>query len=166
MSVYRKCAGAVVFNQEKKVLVCARSDKRSLQWQFPQGGIMKGETVAQAAVRELREETSVTSVKVVATLEKSVTYDFPGSVLRRFQARGIHSRGQEMFWSLLYFYGNESEIDLNTKQPEFKAWAWVDIDEAVRRIVYFKKDVYRYAVEQLKPLVESYKASYFSGFPQ
>lgn len=157
MSVYRKCAGAVVFNREKKVLVCARSDKRSLQWQFPQGGIMKGETVAQAAVRELREETSVKSVNVVATLDTPTAYDFPGSVFRRFQARGIHTRGQEMYWCLMYFFGSESEIDLDTDQPEFKAYEWVDIDEAVRRIVYFKKDVYRQAVQYFKPIMEDYK---------
>ncbi len=157
MSYYRKCAGIIVFNRDKKVLVCARVGKRDNQWQFPQGGIMKKEESSAAAVRELYEETSIKSVKVVKTLTEPLRYDFPGSVRRQMLRRGIDSLGQDMFWSLLYFYGNDSEINVKTKQPEFKAWEWIDIDEAPARIVYFKKAVYQKAVEQLKPAMEGFK---------
>ena len=157
MSYYRKCAGIIVFNRDKKVLVCARVGKRDNQWQFPQGGIMKKEESSAAAVRELYEETSIKSVKVVKTLTEPLRYDFPGSVRRQMLRRGIDSLGQDMFWSLLYLYGNDSEINVKTKQPEFKAWEWIDIDEAPARIVYFKKAVYQKAVEQLKPAMEGFK---------
>ena len=156
MSYYRKCAGVVVFNHDKKVLVCARVGNRDNQWQFPQGGIMKKEKNEAAAVRELFEETSIRSVKVVKTLTEPLRYSFPGSVRRRMLRRGIDSLGQDMFWSLLYFYGDDSEINVQTKQPEFKAWEWIDIDEAPERIIYFKKDVYRQVVELFKPVLEKY----------
>ena len=156
MPYYRKCAGVIVFNRDIKVLVCARVGKHDNQWQFPQGGIMKKEESAAAAVRELYEETSIKSVKVIKNLTKPLRYDFPGSVRRQMLRRGIDSLGQDMFWSLLYFYGDDSEINVKTKQPEFKAWEWIDIDEAPKRIVYFKKEVYQKAVEQLKPVLEKY----------
>ena len=100
MPYYRNCAGVIVFNRDKKVLVCARVGKRDNQWQFPQGGIMKKEQAAAAAVRELYEETSIKSVKVVKTLNEPLRYDFPGSVRRKMLRRGIDSLGQDMFWSL------------------------------------------------------------------
>lgn len=156
MPYYRNCAGVIVFNRDKKVLVCARVGKRDNQWQFPQGGIMKKEQAAAAAVRELYEETSIKSVKVVKTLTEPLRYDFPGSVRRKMLRRGIDSLGQDMFWSLLYFYGDDSEINVKTKQPEFKAWKWTDIDEAPELIVYFKKEVYQKAVSALKPVMENF----------
>ena len=156
MPYYRNCAGVIVFNRDKKVLVCARVGKRDNQWQFPQGGIMKKEQAAAAAVRELYEETSIKSVKVVKTLNEPLRYDFPGSVRRKMLCRGIDSLGQDMFWSLLYFYVDDSEINVKTKQPEFKAWKWTDIDEAPELIVYFKKEVYQKAVSALKPVMENF----------
>ena len=156
MPYYRNCAGVIVFNRDKKVLVCARVGKRDNQWQFPQGGIMKKEQAAAAAVRELYEETSIKSVKVVKTLNEPLRYDFPGSVRRKMLRRGIDSLGQDMFWSLLYFYVDDSEINVKTKQPEFKAWKWTDIDEAPELIVYFKKEVYQKAVSALKPVMENF----------
>lgn len=159
MAFFRKCAGIVVFNADKKVLLCARNDSRSEQWQFPQGGIMKKEGLLDAALRELKEETSISSVKPVKTLDTGFRYEFPRSVKTKFQRRGIDTVGQEMYWSLLYFYGDEKEINLKTKQPEFKAWEWVEIDQALLRIVYFKKDVYQKAVEIFKPLIEDYAGS-------
>lgn len=156
MAEYRKCAGVIVFNREKKVLVCARSDKRQLQWQFPQGGIMKKESAAVAARRELEEETSIRSVELVATAENSFCYDFPASVRRAFQKRGIYTQGQEMFWSLFYFNGEDSEINLQTKQPEFKAYEWVDFEQAVSCIVYFKKSVYEEAYRLFSDLIKEY----------
>lgn len=157
MSYYRKCAGIIVFNDDKKVLVCARKGKRDNQWQFPQGGIMKKETALAAAIRELAEETSIKSVTPVKTLDTPLRYNFPGSIRRQMLRRGIDSLGQDMYWSLLHFFGENTEININTKQPEFKAWEWVDIDEAVNRIVYFKKEVYGQAVSLLKPDLEAFE---------
>ena len=81
----------------------------------------------------------------------------PYTVRRKLLHRGIVSNGQNVYWNLLYFYGNDSEINLNTAEPEFKSWRWANIDEAVAEIVAFKRAVYKKAVQQLKPIMENYQ---------
>ena len=156
MNNYRKCAGVIVFNKNKKVLVCARNDTKGTDWQFPQGGIEAGEQPHLAAMRELKEETSVVSVEFVKGLENPIRYDFPLEVKQKLQKRGIKSDGQEMYWSLLFFYGSDEEINLNTQEPEFKAYEWVEPIEAVNRIVDFKKEVYCKAVAEFEPVIKNY----------
>ncbi|MBE6451734.1 MAG: RNA pyrophosphohydrolase [Alphaproteobacteria bacterium] len=149
MKIYRKCAGIIVFNQNKKVLVCARNDAVGYNWQFPQGGIEQHETPLKAAIRELKEETSIVSVKPVESLTQGIKYDFPLEVLKQAKGIGKKYAGQEIYWNLLYFFGSDDEINLNTKEPEFKAFEWVEPNEAVNRIVDFKKQVYQQAINML-----------------
>ena len=61
-----------------------------------------------------------------------------------------------MYWTLMFFYGNDDEINLNTKEPEFKSYEWIEPKEAIRRIVLFKKDVYKKALEQLQPYISAF----------
>nr|QJR98164.1 RNA pyrophosphohydrolase [uncultured Alphaproteobacteria bacterium] len=145
---YRKNVGIVIYNAHKKVLWCERKDL-SGQWQFPQGGIDEGESVLEAAKRELREETSVTSVEPVAVIEKPLVYDFPAKIAEKFK-----KRGQAMNWVLFKFYGENSEINLKTPEPEFINWKWVDIDETPENIIQFKKDVYQKMVKEFKPYLQ------------
>lgn len=145
---YRKNVGIVIYNAHKKVLWCERKDL-SGQWQFPQGGIDEGESVLEAAKRELREETSVTSVEPVAFIEKPLVYDFPAEIAEKFK-----KRGQAMNWVLFKFYGEDSEINLKTPEPEFINWKWVNIDETPENIVQFKKDVYQKMVKEFKPYLQ------------
>lgn len=143
-ALYRKNVGIVVFNDKHKVLMCARADKPDLQWQFPQGGIEDGEDIVEAAKRELREETGITSVILVAKLPHTIRYDFPEEIQKKHRELGCYFVGQEQSWVLFYFKGNDNEIDFctNPQEIEFKAYEWVDIDEAPQRIVKFKKEVY------------------------
>ena len=156
MGSYRKCAGVMVFNAEKKVLVCARNDAKGFNWQFPQGGIEYDENPAEAALRELKEETSICSVKCVKTLSSAIRYDFPDYVLEQASGIGKKYQGQDVYWSLLYFFGSDDEINLNTKEPEFKAYEWIDPQEAVNRIIDFKKDMYEKLVTKMSPLIFDY----------
>ena len=159
MQAYRPCAGIVVFNAAKKVLLCARRDKRLMAWQFPQGGIEPDETPTEAALRELYEETSIHSVKILKTLEMPLRYTFPPDppeIQKAHHKQGIEYIGQEMFWSLVYFEGQESEINLETKEPEFKAWKWADFKEATQKIVHFKRKVYAEVEKQFTPFIEKY----------
>ena len=154
MKSYRKCAGIIVFNDAKKVLVCARNDNKSFNWQFPQGGIEVNENPLAAALRELREETSIVSVKPVKTLLSPLRYDFPADVLQKPIAKKY--AGQEVYWSLLYFFGSDDEINLSTAEPEFKACKWVNPQEAVSGIIDFKKEVYQQAIQKLAPYIDEY----------
>ena len=152
---YRLNAGVVVFNRKRQVLLCRRSDEVDA-WQFPQGGIEKGETPAMAALRELKEETSICSVKLVKTLSESVKYRFPPDVLALTQSRGWKNVGQDMFLSLVFFEGDDREINLDTEGHEFNAYRWGTLQEAYDLIVDFKKPVYAVAVREFAPLIEQY----------
>lgn len=156
---YRPNAGIVVFRKDKKVLVCARADQKNDNWQFPQGGIDKGETAADAAVRELSEETGITSAKLVYTATKPIRYDFPNHVLKHFEESGRDFFGQDQYWSLFYFEGNDSEIKFYThpEEIEFKAFQWIDIEEAPKLIVPFKKEAYEKMVAIIKPVIEKFQ---------
>ena len=112
VKAYRKCAGIIVFNKFKKVLVCARNDAKSFNWQFPQGGIEDNENDCLAALRELREETSIVSVQPVKTLDHPLRYDFPLDVINKSKGIGKQYAGQDVFWSLFYFSGEDNEIVL------------------------------------------------------
>ncbi|MCM1323141.1 MAG: NUDIX domain-containing protein [Acetobacter sp.] len=155
-SQFRLCAAAVVFNSKGKVLLGNRSDRFEDAWQFPQGGIEKGETPLIAAKRELFEETNVVSVKDIYCDDTPYRYNFPESVKDNFRCRGIYTSGQDIYFSLFYFFGNESEINVHTACPEFKEYGWKDFDFAVKNIISFKKDVYLSAAVKLKPLIAQY----------
>ncbi len=153
---YRPCAGAVVFNREGKVLLCSRIDVPGDHWQFPQGGIEANESPAQAAKRELFEETSITSVVLVYSDSHFSRYDFPLDVQKKFAQKGIFTAGQDIYFSLYFFNGNEEEINLNTANPEFKKYVWKDLQFAVDNIVPFKKPVYLSLVHRLVPEIQQY----------
>ena len=155
MVEYRPNAGIVVFNREGKVLLCRRKGWANA-WRFPQGGINEGETPAEAAVRELKEETSLSGLKLIKTLEMGVCYDFPPETAKRLNYDGKQYIGQEMFWSLFFFDGDDSEINLATEEPEFDAFRWVDFADAVAQIVEFKKESYQTALREFEKLIENY----------
>ena len=153
---YRDCAGAIVFNRKGEVLLGNRIDTDEDAWQFPQGGIERGETPLEAALRELFEEMSVESVKPVAVDDKPYRYDFPKEICSRFEKRGIKSLGQDIYFSLLYYCGKESEINVQTASPEFSEYKWDSFDFAVQQIVSFKKDIYVSAYQRFIPLIKQY----------
>lgn len=155
---YRKNVGIVVFNTNGKVLMCARADLPDYQWQFPQGGINAGEDIQEAACRELMEETGIASAKPVAMMPQPLRYDYPPNVLKKFSERPGKYVGQEQYWVLFCFKGSNDEINFLThpEEIEFKAFEWVDISEAPKRIVSFKKEVYKKVADFFKDEIKKH----------
>lgn len=152
MTEYRLNAGIVVFNNEGKVLLCRRKGYPDA-WQFPQGGIDEGETIEQAAVRELKEETSLSGLKPIKTLDYGVRYDFPAEIAKNLSYNKKRYAGQEMYWSLFYFDGDDLAINLQTAEPEFDAFRWADFHEAVEGIIEFKKNAYQTAYKEFDKII-------------
>lgn len=154
--LYRRCASAIVFNKKGLILLGNRIDTPEDAWQFSQGGIEEGESPEQAAKRELFEEMSITSVKLISADKEANRYEFPESVKQKFKKKGLTTCGQDIYFCLFYFTGDEGEINTKTAYPEFKSYMWSDFDFAVKNIVDFKKDVYLKAANRFKSVVKQY----------
>ncbi len=123
-------------------------------WQFPQGGVDKDETLLAAAVRELSEETGATSVNLLGRTDDWIAYVFPPHHSRARSAQ--RWLGQKQVWFAFRFTGEDSEIDLGAHaQVEFDAWRWAALDEALKTVVDFKRETYRRVIEAFRPLAEA-----------
>tara|TARA_Y100000816_G_C25922327_1_gene480947 strand:- start:243 stop:713 length:471 start_codon:yes stop_codon:yes gene_type:complete len=143
--------GAVLLNRNNQVFVGKRKDNPINKWQMPQGGVDNKETLVDALKRELYEETSVKSYKIIHELDRWLTYELPENLLGKIW-RGKY-RGQKQKWFILRFSGEESEINVNTKKPEFLEWKWVDIESLPDIIVDFKKKVYEELLIEIKKTI-------------
>ncbi len=147
----RNGVGIVVLNKKNKVLVAKRIDNPKNYWQMPQGGVDKGEDFIKAAYRELEEETNIKSVKLIKELDGTITYELPNHLL------GIiwkgRFRGQKQKWFIMRFVGEDKEIDIKTKNPEFLDWKWIDIDQITEVVVDFKLHVYKELKEKIKRII-------------
>ena len=144
----RQGVGVIVLNQNNEVFVAKRKDNPIDKWQMPQGGININETPFHAMKRELEEETSITTIKVLKEIDNWLEYELPPNLLGKIW-KGKY-RGQKQKWFIVKFIGNDGEINLNTKHPEFIEWKWIDYKSLTDVIVDFKKDVYKKLKNELK----------------
>ena len=143
--------GIILLNSENKVFVGKRKDNPVDKWQMPQGGVEKNEDYADAMKRELCEETSVKSIKILKEFDDWLEYELPDNLLGIIWKGKF--RGQKQKWFISRFTGNESEININTDQPEFIEWKWIEMNELPNVIVNFKKDVYKKILVKLKEFI-------------
>ena len=143
--------GIVLVNKDNKVFVAKRIDNPKQFWQMPQGGVDKNENFFEAALRELKEETSITSVSLIKEIDGYTTYNLPKNLLGIIW-RGKF-KGQKQQWYVLRFNGNDNEIDINTSKPEFYSWKWIDIDNLTDVVVDFKLKVYEKIKLELKKIL-------------
>jgi putative (di)nucleoside polyphosphate hydrolase len=137
---YREGVGLMLLNPRREVFVAQRLDMPSDAWQMPQGGIDKGETPRQAALRELEEEIGTAKARIRAESRGWLSYDLPAELVPRLW--GGRYRGQRQKWFLLDFTGRDSDIDIATRHPEFSRWQWVPAPRVVELIVPFKRGLY------------------------
>ena len=143
--------GIVLLNNENKVFVGKRIDNPANFWQMPQGGVDDNENLLYAANRELKEETSVESVKFIKEIDNWLTYELPKNLLGKIW-KGKY-RGQKQKWFIMRFVGDEEEINIKTKNAEFKEWKWIDVNQLLKVVVSFKLDVYKSIVKELNILL-------------
>lgn len=150
---YRKNVGMILANREGRVF-WARRIGAVEAWQFPQGGIRSNETPRQALFRELAEETGLRPehVEIIGCTKRWLRYDLPRNLIR-WERKPV-CIGQKQIWYLLRLLVDEEQVQLDlTDKPEFDVWCWVDYWLPARKVVNFKQDVYRRALNELAPLL-------------
>src|SRR3981081_1906123 len=154
------CAGLAVFNRAGRVFIGRRIDgpehvDNIHVWQMPQGGIDPGEDPWPAALRELHEETNISSVEKLGEIKEWLVYDIPREIVGR--AWGARERGQKQKWYAQRFTGEESEIDIahpaGGHDPEFVEWRWEPLAHLPAVVVAFKRAVYERVVQEFSRFV-------------
>ena len=151
---YRKNVGIILCNSKNELLICKRFRENS--WQFPQGGFEENESAESAMYRELFEEIGLSKkdVEILGKTKNWLKYDLPKKYQRRTNNKLCV--GQKQIWFLLKLITNESSINLSkSKKPEFDAWEWSSITKPLEIVINFKKNVYKSALEELLPIINS-----------
>jgi|TARA_B100001059_G_scaffold228273_1_gene259135 putative (di)nucleoside polyphosphate hydrolase len=148
----RSGVGIIVLNKKNKVFVGKRKDNPGDRWQMPQGGIDVGENYIDAMKRELIEETSIRNIKIIKQIEQTYQYQLPDNLIGIIWKGKF--RGQKQKWFITRFLGNDNEININTKYPEFIDWKWIDPKMLPNVIVNFKKDLYLNLLKEINLVID------------
>ena len=148
---YRNGVGIVLLNKNNEVFVAKRIDNPKNFWQMPQGGVGKDEDLYTAALRELKEETSIVSVELIKEIENKFTYILPDHLIGIIWKGKF--KGQKQKWFVMRFVGNESEINIRTKHPEFLDWKWIDLENLPKIAVNFKLEMYKQVKSEVKKIL-------------
>ena len=140
--------GIALLNQENNVFVGKRIDNPANSWQMPQGGVDKNEDLLQAAKRELEEETSIKTVKIIKELNEWQAYDLPKNLLGKLWDGKY--RGQKQKWFIMKFLGKNNEINIKTERPEFLDWKWIKPSDLPTVAVDFKLNIYKKMAKELE----------------
>lgn len=151
---FRANVGIILSNHQGQVFWAKRIGQQS--WQFPQGGIRQGEAATDALYRELEEEVGLRPehVQMIGATRRWLRYRLPRRYVRR------HSQplciGQKQKWFMLQLLAPESCVRFDsTEKPEFDGYRWVDYWHPVDEVVFFKRQVYRRALNELSECLQS-----------
>ena len=147
----RSGVGVILLNKNNQVFVAKRIDNPKNFWQMPQGGVDEGEEYYEAGLRELKEETSIESVELIQEIEKKLTYILPDELIGIIWKGKF--KGQTQKWFIMRFIGNESEININTKKPEFLEWKWINLEDLTKIAVNFKLNVYKNLKQEISKIL-------------
>src|SRR5690349_15312909 len=144
---YRPAVAVMLVNERRQVWVGQRLDNALDAWQMPQGGLDPGETALEGAYRELEEETGINRdlVELVAQAKEELLYDLPEDLIGKVWKKPW--RGQRQTWFLMRFLGRDEDVNIETPEPEFRAWKWAEAAELPAMIVPFKKKLYEDVLE-------------------
>ncbi|MEA3037030.1 MAG: putative (di)nucleoside polyphosphate hydrolase [Sphingomonadales bacterium] len=147
---YRPAVGVMLINKAGKVWVGQRLDSTLEAWQMPQGGLDSGESPRDGALRELHEETGIDPalVEILAQAREELSYDLPEDLIGKIWKEKW--RGQRQTWFLARFLGTDSDVHIDTPDPEFRAWRWAEPDELPAMIVPFKRKLYEAVVASFR----------------
>lgn len=158
---YRPCVGLMLLNKRRRVFIGRRTEgpehiDETHVWQMPQGGVDADEDPWPAALRELYEETNITSVEKIAESKSWYAYDIPPEIAGNAW-KGKY-RGQTQKWYLLRFTGKDSEIDVlkpaGGHKAEFAEWRWEKMERLPELVVPFKRKVYEQVIEEFGELAK------------
>ena len=139
--------GIILLNNKNEVFVGKRIDNPKNFWQMPQGGVGKNESYFSAAKRELEEETGIKQVKLIREIKEWFIYDLPKNLLGKIW-KGKY-RGQKQKWFIMKFLGQNNEINIKTKKPEFLDWKWIKPSDLPGVAVDFKINIYKKMAKEL-----------------
>jgi putative (di)nucleoside polyphosphate hydrolase len=148
---YRPGVGIMLLDRQNRVFVGRRLDMAGDNWQMPQGGIDRGESPREAALRELKEEIGTDKAEFLAESAQWLRYDVPHRVAGRLW--GGRYRGQAQKWFAMRFTGSDRDIDVATAHPEFDRWQWVSASDLPALIVPFKRQLYHDILAEFGKLV-------------
>ncbi|PRW20849.1 sterol desaturase [Chlorella sorokiniana] len=150
LNEFRRGVGLCIYRRDGLVFAARRLDDPQGSWQMPQGGIDPLENPMRAALRELHEETSIQSARIVASIDHWLEYTFPTRV--REPGSILKYRGQTQKWFLLEFSGSDDEIDIaGCSHPEFSEFGWRPLDSLPAGVVHFKQGVYSQVAAHFGP---------------
>lgn len=151
MRPYRPCVGIILLNGDNHVFVGQRMDRMVEAWQMPQGGIEDGETPMQSSLREMEEEIGTNKAEFIAEHPHWLNYDIPVDLANRLWQGKF--RGQTQKWLAFRFMGEDSDINIATPEPEFRAWQWTSPRLLPSLAVPFKRDVYENILAEFSDLL-------------
>ena len=145
---YRRGVGMMIINKNKEIFIGQRFEKDKSAWQMPQGGIDKGEKTIDAVIREMNEETGIKkNFKIL--YETKIWHYYKLPIYLQKELWGGKFVGQKQKWFLIDFKGKDSEINIQTKKPEFKKWKWTSSKKMMELIVPFKRKLYANVVSEM-----------------